>query len=239
MLTGRLPQPGQYAGDFNPDLDENWNGFFEKALAEEPGGRFASARAMKAELDDLFAEWRSHMERACSLADIQPPGKRSGPEAGELRSKPVQADPERAREEFGLDELWRPRVYCACSFADRGDGAVADQANGLLWERSGSPYPLNMDEARDYLDYLNREALGGCDSWRLPTVAEVKLLLTPVRHREDHCMDPVFDTTQTRVWTADRAGRGEAWFADADLGFIAEQDDACRMYVRAVCGMRK
>jgi serine/threonine-protein kinase len=235
MLTGRLPAPGEKAGDYNPDLNDEWEAFFAKALAGNQEKRFASAVEMKEELERLFELWRSNLEEACSIADLQPAGERGGPFAEDLRSKPSVVNRNNARQKFGLDELWRPKVYCACKFTDRGDGTVIDEANGLIWEKSGSRYPLGREEAQAYLKSLNMNGLGGCRSWRMPTVAEVKLLLTPVRHREDHCMDPVFDTRQKRIWTADREQGGSSWFADADLGFIDRLDSACRMFVRGVC----
>jgi serine/threonine-protein kinase len=236
MLTGRLPEPGRRAGEYNPDLNEDWDEFFGKALAYEPSGRFASARAMRNALDALYFEWLENIEAACSLADIQPPGEVAGPDAGAVRAEPMTIAGESARDAFGLDELWRPRFYCACNFKEMGDGAVSDTTNGLVWERAGSPYPLSMAEAGDYLHELNNQRLGGRSGWRLPTAAELKLLLRPVRHREEHCMDPIFDTTQKRIWTSDLDGQGRGWYADADLGFMAGQDTACRLYVRAVCG---
>lgn len=237
MLTGRLPKPGQKAGDFNPDLNENWDAFFDKALAPDPAGRFATAREMKNELDKLYKDWLANIEAACFLADIQPPGERMGPKAEALRPKPAVVDRDGARKAFGLDDLWRPRVYCACNFSDQGDGTVEDAANGLIWERSGSPYPLNMAEALAYVERLNEQGFAGRSSWRLPTVPELKLLLAPLRQREDHCIDPVFDITQKRIWTSDLDKDGAAWFADADLGFVAAQDTACRLYVRACAGL--
>jgi serine/threonine-protein kinase len=238
MLTGRLPEQGVRAGDYNPDLGQTWDQFFVRALATDRAKRFSSAQEMRKALKALHTEWLEHLETACSLADIQPPGEVFGPGAGALRAKPATVDEEEAKDALDLDDLWRPRVYCACKYKDLGDGVVADKINGLFWQRLGSPYPLTLDEAGDYLRELNEQRFGGRVGWRLPTAAELKLLLRPVRRREDHCMDPVFGTAQTRIWTTDGAGEGKAWFADADLGFFAAQDTACRLHVRAVCGNR-
>jgi len=238
MLTGRLPEHGARAGDYNPDLSHGWDTLFARALAHEPERRFATAQEMRTALKALYAEWLEHLEAACSLADIQPPGEVAGPGAGLVRAEPINVAEEEAKDALGLDELWRPRMYCACSYRDLGEGVVADGMNGLFWQRSGSPYPLSLAEAGGYVRELDEQRFGGRLGWRLPTAAELKLLLRPVRRREDHCLDPLFDTAQTRIWTADGAGEGKAWFADADLGFFAAQDIACRLHVRAVCGDR-
>jgi serine/threonine-protein kinase len=194
---------------------------------------------MRGELSGLFEDWRARLEQACALEDMQPPGRSYGPVAGEVRSESAEVEEEDAREAFGLDELWRPSAYCACEFEDLGDGSVRDAANGLVWQKSGAPYPLSLEEAGDYLEKLNQESFAGRSNWRLPTVPEAKLLLTPVRHREELCIQPVFDSRQRRLWTADTGSGATAWFADADLGFIAALDAGCRLHLRAVCDMQE
>lgn len=62
-------------------------------------------------------------------------------------------------------------------FTDNGDGTVADEATGLVWEKVGSWRRMNLTKAHAYIDHLNRKKFAGRSDWRLPTVEEAASLI--------------------------------------------------------------
>ena len=75
MLTGVLPTDEAFGGRIpraskrHADLDTAWDDFFARAMARDPGERFADARAMAAELDALVASWRQRVDAVCLLPE--------------------------------------------------------------------------------------------------------------------------------------------------------------------------
>ena len=75
MLTGVLPTDEAFGGRIpraskrHADLDTAWDDFFARAMARDPGERFADARAMAAELDALVAAWRQLVDAVCLLPE--------------------------------------------------------------------------------------------------------------------------------------------------------------------------
>lgn len=69
MLTGVLPEGGKgaiFPSKINPDLDEAWDDFIFKAIANDMDKRFASAEKMMDELKVLHKNWLEKMEKTCS-----------------------------------------------------------------------------------------------------------------------------------------------------------------------------
>ncbi len=237
MLTGRLPENGEdLPSRINPDLDSDWDAFFEKALAPRPVDRFQSATQMKEALEALYRGWKDRQERICAV-ETEPEAARPQKAVGLIRRRiPVKIRPAAARNFFGLDPLWRPKRFVANRFQLKGSGTVFDAATGLLWEQAGTPYPVTWQEARRHVADLNcrRESRGA--PWRLPTVDELATLLTAPFHGADFCIDAVFSPVQRWLWSCDRCTFISAWYADAQIGFVHRQDFDAPFYARAVCG---
>ncbi len=236
MLTGWLPVTGagqqRWASGLNLELDAYFDAFLDRALAPDPDKRFQTARDMLAGLDEVRAHWDAHKEAVCALQPEQAAGGKS--------SKPVRSAPERvglrqARERFGLDDLWRPRVYAGADLAAESGEIVLDRGRSLAWQRTGSEYPLTRDEADGYLERLNGDRFGGRTGWRLPTVDELGTLLSGPRAPGDFCLEPLLARDRARLWSADAKAFTAAWYVDADLGFVWWQDRTCANWVRAVC----
>jgi serine/threonine-protein kinase len=237
MLTGSLPaDPPQLPGAFNPDLDDGWNEFILRAIARQPSQRFAGAAAMMAALDALERDWQARRDRTCLLAPSEPASvSGSPPPPVRLRSTPYKCGPERAASELGLDALWRPADFIRNQFTALGQEVVRDAATGLIWQLSGSPYPLSWREAHAYVADLNREGFAGRNGWRLPSTPELMSLLTATPHGADFCIEPVFDGRQNTLWSSDCRSFAAAWFVSVEMGFVAWQDFSAACYVRAVC----
>jgi serine/threonine-protein kinase len=241
MLAGRLPEADTgLPSRLNPDLDDAWDRFLARATAADPERRFATAGDMRSSLEYLAAEWSKRKSLACRLPSpehaprVAPAGdlqKRS------LRSRALKVGPRDARSVFGLDPLWRPRVYLQNRFRSPSAETVADDLTDLLWQRSGTPYALTWRESHGHILRLNQSGWQGRRDWRLPTVDELLSLLEPPPHGEDFCLQGVFDQRQTGLWSSDRRSYTAAWFASVDLGFVAWQDFSAACHVRAVCSL--
>ncbi|MFZ5425734.1 MAG: protein kinase domain-containing protein [Thermodesulfobacteriota bacterium] len=239
MITGTLPDwpltDERLPSALSRDLDEAWDDFFLRALAQEPEGRHRDAHAMAGELTVLLADWRKRLEKACSLVDedANPPPCPVGEPRATLRSVPFRTGVKNALEALGLDALGRPRCY-AGPILRASAGTVTDEGTGLVWQKSGSPYPLDWSEAHEYVASLNVTGYAGYRDWRLPTSEELVSILSPPPEFTGHCLSPLFDARQRLLWSADRRSFTQAWFADAELGAFAWADMTCRRGVRAV-----
>lgn len=237
MLTGLLPNAGlnrRPISAVHADLGDEWDVFFERALAPPPVDRFPDAMAMIAEMDRLEARWRAQKEATCSAPNLLSAPERHAPD-WRPRSEPIKVGSKAARAYFDLDELWRPREYGFARFEDGGDGTVRDAVTGLVWEKHGSRYPLTWERAAAHVDRLNRNKYAGQTNWRLPTVDELTTLFTGRTEPGEFCLESAFDPHKSRLWSSDTKAYSAAWYADAELGFVWWQDRTCRFFTRAVC----
>lgn len=244
-LTGRLPQEGRKASELRQGLDARFDDFFDRCCRARRSARPASARALLAELDALAAHWARLRAAACALPEEAPASVAPALQpAAKPRSRPLRQPLGRARQSFGLDALWRPlasqapdpaRFAPLAASAEQG-GLVQDTRTGLIWQQSGTPYPLPHAQALAYADTLNRQRLGGHGDWRLPTAEELATLLAPEPDLRRLCLAPCFDPLQRRLWSADRKSFSAAWYADAEHGFLWWQDDTCEFHARCVRG---
>jgi serine/threonine-protein kinase len=190
---------------------------------------------MDESLEHLERVWQDQRARICRLAS-PPEGARPGVQHPlPMRRAALKIDPRRARADFGADGLWRPATFVQNDLHSPAPGLLRDDATGLTWQQSGSPYPLTWPEARDYAAALNRRRFAARTGWRLPTAPELMSLLSQTPHREAFCVEPLFDPVQDTLWSADRRSYTAAWFVNVAMGFVAGQDFSARCYVRAVC----
>jgi len=238
MLTGTIPEVNAVApSSRNPDLNKRWDLFFKKATAQERKRRFARAQDMLAQLDILETEWNDKKDKTCHLipAYSAPTSTReSHLKTTELRKIPLKLNSGQAKAKFLVDDLWRPLDYIQNDYDTYTAGIVSDRATGLLWQQSGSEYPLTWHQAHEYIKQLNQDRLGDKGTWRLPTVDELMSVLTPTPHGEDYCIEPIFDRNQKWLWSSDRRSFTAAWYVSVDMGFISWQDFSGHYYVRAV-----
>jgi eukaryotic-like serine/threonine-protein kinase len=241
MLAGSLPEaPMAPMHRYHTGLGGAWDPFFETALNADPDARFSTAGEMSGALDGLYLDFKEKQDAACRMANpspARPEVSAANDTAGRtrLRAEAVTVTAQRAGRFFSLDPLNRPILSVENRLVAKEDHTVFDGATGLLWQQSGSAYPMTLAEARTFLVRLNETRFGGRDDWRLPTVAEILSLVHP-SGETDHCMEPVFDTIQKWVWTADRRSRRAAWYVDVEFGFVATHDDTGYFYAKAVAG---
>ncbi len=236
MLTGRLSAGNIDASALNPELDETWNRFLQKAANPARTARFESANHMLAELDRLALAWEEKKAKTCALieAEFSPEPSRSAADPPRLRSQPVKVGLKHARNLFAADALWRPKHPMSHTLQDNGDGTVLDETTQLLWDKEGSSYPGTWKDAQDYVNTLNKKTFAGYSDWRLPTINELMSLFVANASPFQFCLEPVFDPAKKRFWSADRKSFVAAWYVDAELGFVWWQDFTCFFYARAV-----
>ncbi len=240
MLTGRLPEHPphhrnyQKPSSLNMDLDAAWDHFLARATAVAPEERFAHADEMLHALDELFKHWQDMKAKTCALPVAAPNHHQLLPIT--LRSLPVKMAPKEAQPVFGLDALWRPRVYAVTEYTTPSADIVFDSATRLIWQRAGSRYPDSWPQAQAYIQRLNAERFAGHGGWRLPTINELVTLLAPAPQLQDLCIAPLFDPLQRWLWSSDRRSFAAAYYVDIQLGFVGWQDLSAPYYVRAVCG---
>ncbi len=236
MLTGVLPEGGyQPVSRFNADLDDAWDDFLQKTIAPHPAGRYRNASEMLADLMLLQTAWEAKKEQICRLPELNttenalPALARVTP-----RNRPIKINPHGAQKTFSLDDLWRPAKFLQNEFEVNSDETVTDRATGLVWQQSGSEFPLTWSRAKDYIQELNASQFAGSSTWRLPTIDELVTLLTEFPRGEDYCIEPIFDQRQKRIWSCDRRSFIAAWYVSIDLGYVAWQDFTAYFHVRAV-----
>jgi serine/threonine-protein kinase len=236
MLTGVLPEEDYVpVSRFNEDLDDSWDEFIKKAISPRPVERYPSAGEMLTDLRQLEAAWETQKGQICRLPET---GKSvildSKTDRAAPRSIPIKISPRDARDTFSLDELWRPETYLPNEFEVNPDRTIADRATGLVWQQSGSEFPMTWFQASGYVQELNSFQFAGSCDWRLPTIDELATLLTELPHGADYCIEPVFSQRQKWIWSCDRRSFTAAWYVSIDMGYVAWQDFTGYYYVRAV-----
>lgn len=252
MLFGHLPEESRpQASQLNPDLDEDWDRFFARALHPDPSRRFQAADLMGRHLEDLARAWEEKKEKICALPVFPEPetdpgtgisgGRNTGdPAAHRTRALPVRSAPmkiplKHAQTFFGLDRFMQPQEYGVNDLVTSETGVVTDRHTGLVWQQSGTGFPVTWHQAQAYVAQLNQQRFGGFSDWRLPTLDELLTLAAPPAKGRDHCISPVFDRTQKWLWSADKSTFVSAWYMSLEMGFAARNDLTSFYHVKAVC----
>lgn len=83
----------------------------------------------------------------------------------------------------------------------------------LIWQQGGSDMSMNYEDANNWIAKLNQNGYAGHKDWRLPTLEEAMSLMRAERKNDDLYIEPVFNKTQSSIWTSDR-------FNDNDVACI-------------------
>ena len=226
MLTGKLVEVKggeiEPPSELNPDLGASWDQFLSKALAPKPENRFASAQEMRLALEDMFSEWQTDSAATCQWVK---PTQALHPDSGiSPRSEPVRLMYKDIRQELQLDNLFRPRTFHRHPLEVVSPLMLHDPQTGLFWQRQGSGYTLDWQQAHTYIDYLNDQNFQGKSTWRLPTTEELLSILRPPTVERDICLDPRFAPSIHWLWSADHCNKKQAWMADIVESYLGRQD---------------
>ena len=121
-------------------------------------------------------------------------------------------------------------IAWAARYIDQGNGTVADQNSGLLWQQADSYHELkqgmNWYQALEYVDLKNAEKFAGFTDWRLPTIDELKSLYDasrPIKNKDGERIglpEPFRNGGSYYLWTNTERGLENAWYFG--LGFKEE-----------------
>ncbi len=162
-----------------------------------------------------------------------------------LRSKPVaslSSDAVKAmlKERGFFDISWNKQCrglqHQYESIERNGAPLVIDHATGLMWQQGGSEYRMHFANAQKYIERRNHEKFAGYSDWRLPTLDEAMSLLESETKNGGLYIDPVFDSTQSWIWTADKESAAMAWSVSFYDGSC--DTDAKNIYTRYVRAVR-
>jgi serine/threonine-protein kinase len=201
-------------------------------------------------LENLFGAWEEKKEKICALPAFPEP--ETGPGTGisfgrnthetpahrtrplPVRSAPMKIPVNQAQAFFGLDRFMQPRKYGANDLVASENSVVTDRHTGLVWQQSGTGFPMTWHQAQEYVAQLNEQRFGGFAGWRLPTLHELLTLAVPPATGRDHCVSPVFDRTQKWLWSADKSTFVSAWYMSLEMGFAARNDLTGFYHIKAV-----
>ena len=234
MVTGVLPENNQVlASLYNSDLDEHWDLFFKKAMDPAPSQRFQTTREMALDLEKLEQQWRERKELMCALPGDFLEDLPLKAACAPLRKTPIKTFEGDAPDRFNLTDLMEPMEFLKNNFEKIALDQVLDHATGLVWQQSGSPYPMNWKDAHNYIDHLNQHKKMS-SPWRLPTVEELVTILSPLPQGTGHCLGPMFDARQTYLWSCDRCTLISGWYVNLEMGFVGKNDFSSFYHAKAV-----
>ncbi|MCB2190977.1 MAG: DUF1566 domain-containing protein [Deltaproteobacteria bacterium] len=237
LLTGELPEPGgPAASSLAPLADAAWDEFLIRAMAPEPGARFASAKTMAQALEGLASQWQQKREAVCAAWPELNKAEATAKGDAVTRSQAARIRLAEAPTALGLDRLMRPQTWPQQRLREQETGVAQDLDTGLLWQRGCSPQPLAWEQAPAYVRALNLRRLGGRGDWRLPTVSELVSLLGPPQGPDGFCGPSLLDPLAQRLWSSDWATPLAAWYVSLDGGYVGRADKDCFFMVRAVAG---
>ena len=235
MLTGSLRCYD--AGLFMPPSSLNkkvsflWDKFLERALQQNVDNRFSSAEEMLVALGKIVGEPPQVLDVGadCRLSPEETVALRS------LRQRLLLKD---IAEHLQLDPLFRPEKYYAHDLVAGNDFVLTDRTAGVTWQRRGAGYTMNWQQAEEYVHHLNQQAWQGRTTWRLPTMAELVILLDPGQRQAGCYLNTLFEQTIHWLWSSDPSTKKQAWGVDFAEGYVERFDKDGAASVCAVCSER-
>ena len=223
MLTGLLVDWRQVEkmspSALNAELGPEWDVCILKSIANNPADRYADAQQMRLAVEALPLV----VLQKCSTENLF--SARGLPQIREGRRKaPVRMMYKNIRQELGLDDLLRPLQYAIHDFETVGPLVVLEKNSGLCWQRRGSGFTLDWQQAKDYVAHLNNTNWQGRHNWRLPTLEEVLTILNPPLHGVSCSSWPLLDNTIHWLWTSDHCTKKHAWMVDVVESFFDRLD---------------
>jgi len=235
MLTGQLVDHRQVKilppSTLNPELGPEWDACIMKSLAGNPAHRYATAQEMRLAVEGLPLAPpklnRTANKQSRWVQDMPPVCKA-------IRKEPCRVMYKDIRQLLGLDDLLRPLHYTPQNFTVIGRQLALEKNRGLYWQRRGSGFTLDWQQAKEYVLHLNSSNWQGRNSWRLPTLEEARTILSPPLHGVRCSGWPLFDDTIHWLWTSDYCTKKQAWMVDVVESFFDRLD---RDGVASVCAV--
>lgn len=220
MLTGVLDfrEDGAFISPSsrNKEVDPVWDRFIAKALASDPADRYGSAEDMlvflekmtSPKVDEITGKSKPEMER----------------EKEQLRSEASRLRLKEIGEHLQLDGLLRPEGYHCHDLVVENDFVVHDNTASLVWQRRGSGYTMSWQQAFEYVAHLNEIEYQGRSNWRLPTMAELVVLLDPDQRGDGCWINRMFEPSIHWLWSCDPSTKKQSWMVDFAEGYVGRLD---------------
>jgi polar amino acid transport system substrate-binding protein len=120
---------------------------------------------------------------------------------------------------------------------ENGQETIVDQKTCLMWQKNGASNQITWNDAKNYVNTLNKNAYAGHPDWRLPKIHELTSLLeSDIRKENRLYIDPLFDSMQQTCWSADSDSNDNSaiQFVDFYEGSAASKASLDTNFVRAV-----
>ena len=145
---------------------------------------------------------------------------------GRIKGYPI-SDPQGGEKTFFVIHVRGNPEYGENEFVDNGDGTIADEATGLMWQRSDSGAGMEWADALSYCEALD---VGGYDDWALPDVKQLQSIVDYTRSPSataSAAIDPVFEATVI----VDEGGGDDYGFYWSSTTHASLQDGSAAAYV--------
>lgn len=100
----------------------------------------------------------------------------------------------------------------------QGESLIIDENSGLTWQQSGSDEEMLFKDVQKYIRSLNHQKFASYNNWRLPTLEEAMSLMEPTKNKDGLNINPIFDSEQMWIWTADKETASRAWHVHFYVG---------------------
>ncbi len=224
MLTGKLVSARTRVQDpssLNTELNSQWDELLHRCIDPKPENRFSSTEELATHLNEVYSVWVKQSEKGCLFFAADQAGI---VERKEVRSKPKRLRFKDVRKELALDELMRKIDYPSHRFEILNSYLLNVIDCGLYWQRKGSGFTLNWQQAKEYIEYINNMGWQGRSNWRLPTIEELLIILHPPTVERDFCFDTHFSNSLHWLWSCDMCSAKQAWVVDIVESYIDRLD---------------
>ena len=116
-----------------------------------------------------------------------------------------------------------------------------DNLSGLAWSKwaDQGPGPVSWHQAVEIAARLDRERFAGLAGWRLPTIAELELLVDASQHHPALAPGHFFEGLEDQYWSGTTSAYDPAWAMALYLdkgGVDVGMKDQAHYAVWVVCG---
>jgi hypothetical protein len=123
----------------------------------------------------------------------------------------------------------------ADQFKDNGDGTIADNITGLIWQKVQSPNTLTWEEA---LIYASGLSLAGKSDWRVPNVKEIQSLNDAKLFKPSFNKNYFINVLSGNFWSSTTLvnAPAKAWDINVDYGIVSYNEKTFKENVLCVRG---
>jgi hypothetical protein len=134
-----------------------------------------------------------------------------------------------------------PKVASGNKIIEKSDYVTAwsDEETGLTWEFKPEDRRntiLTFAEAEKYRDKLNETKFSGFDDWRLPTLTELKTLITKEKNLFSYIKAPLTKNTNYGYWTSTKYDANFYMIVNFRAGKETKSEKNNLDYIRCVRG---